>query len=53
MDRGAWPTTVHGVTKSRTRLSNLSTHRGDGDCEYIELRSVSPGHMTGKRQAPN
>ena len=22
MDRGAWSATVHGVTKSRTRLSN-------------------------------
>ena len=22
MDRGAWPGTVHGVTESRTRLSN-------------------------------
>ena len=22
MDRGAWPATSHGVTKSRTRLSN-------------------------------
>ena len=22
MDRGAWQATVHGVTKSRTRLSN-------------------------------
>ena len=22
MDRGAWQTTVHGVTKSRTRLSD-------------------------------
>ena len=26
MDRGAWPATVHGVTKSRTRLKQLSTH---------------------------
>ena len=25
MDRGAWPTTVHGVTKSRTQLS-MHTH---------------------------
>ena len=24
MDRGAWQATVHGVTKSRTRLSDLS-----------------------------
>ena len=26
MNRGAWWTTVHGVTKSRTRLKQLSTH---------------------------
>ena len=26
MDRGAWRATVHGVTKSRTRLKRLSTH---------------------------
>ena len=25
MDRGAWQATVHGITKSRTWLSNLST----------------------------
>jgi len=24
MDRGAWQATVHGVTKSRTRLSNFT-----------------------------
>ena len=27
MDRGAWTATVHGVTKSQTRLKGLSTHR--------------------------
>ena len=26
MDRGAWWATVHGVTKSRTHLKQLSTH---------------------------
>ena len=26
MDRGAWWATVHGVTKSRTLLKQLSTH---------------------------
>ena len=26
MDRGAWQATVHGVTKRRTRLKQLSTH---------------------------
>ena len=28
MDRGAWRATVHGVTKSRTRLSNKAQHKG-------------------------
>ena len=27
MDRGAWRTTAHGVTKSRTRLSSLAQYR--------------------------
>ena len=26
MDRGAWRATVHGVSKSQTRLKQLSTH---------------------------
>ena len=26
MDRGAWRTTVHGATKSQTRLSTHCTH---------------------------
>ena len=26
MDRGAWRATVHGVSQSRTRLKELSTH---------------------------
>ena len=26
MDRGDWPATVHGVTKSWTQLSNSHTH---------------------------
>ena len=26
MNRGAWRATVHGVTKSRTRLKRLSMH---------------------------
>ena len=32
MDRGAWWATVHGVTKSRTRLSNFTfTFNQDGE----------------------
>ena len=26
MDRGAWPTTVHGIAKIQTRLKRLSMH---------------------------
>ena len=26
MDRGAWQATVHGVTKSQTRMNQLTTH---------------------------
>ena len=26
MDKGAWQATIHGVTKSQTRLKQLSTH---------------------------
>ena len=28
MNRGAWPTTVHRVAQSRTRLKQLSMHHG-------------------------
>ena len=28
MDKGAWWATVHGVTKSRTQLKQLSAHAG-------------------------
>ena len=30
MDRGAWQATVHGVTKSWTRLSNVLSKSGSG-----------------------
>ena len=41
MDRGAWQVTVHRVTKSRTRLKQLSTHRPLGDLSkmYSHLNS--------------
>ena len=29
MDRRAWRATVHGVTKSRTRLSDQHSHKGE------------------------
>ena len=35
MDRGAWWATVHGVTKSQTRLRRLSTHSTAHRNDYI------------------
>ena len=40
MDRGAWRSTIHGVTKSRTRLSthNKSTYQGSlRELVYVKL----------------
>ena len=37
MDRGAWYATVHGVAKSRTRLSDFTFTfiiTADGDCSH-------------------
>ena len=31
MDRRAWQATIHGVAKSRTRLSTHRTSKGDGE----------------------
>ena len=38
-DRGAWRTTVHGVTKSRTQLSTEHKERG----QSLELRGLVYG----------
>ena len=40
MDRGAWRATVHGVTKSQTRLKRLSVRAHKVVCA-INLTSVS------------
>ena len=40
MDRGAWGPTVHGVTKSWTRLKQLSTHK--------VCWALTTGHSSGK-----
>ena len=43
MNRGAWGATVHGVTKSRTRLKRLSTHAcGRSPCAAV-CTSPQPG----------
>ena len=41
MDRGDWGATVHGVAKSRTRLSNF-THSCSQLKAFIELRLTFP-----------
>ena len=40
MDRGAWQTTVHGVAKSQTRLTWLSTHARTHTHAFSNLTSV-------------
>ena len=35
MDRGAWQTTVHGVAKSQTQLSNCPCTCGNNHCQYV------------------
>ena len=40
MDRGAWWATVHGVTKSQTRLKQLSTHTCNHIISQGKLKSV-------------
>ena len=35
MDRVAWRATVHGVTKSRTQLKQLSIHACRNFCSFI------------------
>ena len=39
MDRGAWWATAHGVTKSWTRLKQLSAH-GQNGCNFFETISL-------------
>ena len=42
MDRGAWWTKVHGVTKSQTRMKQLSMHIREalGRCHNFDLQNV-------------
>ena len=45
MDRGAWRATVHGVTKSQTRLSNQAHRHGAKEHSFkLSKMSVSLGH---------
>ena len=50
MDRGAWRATVHGVTKSRTRLKRLCMHAYTCERKYHkELYSVLSSDLNGKQ----
>ena len=40
MDRGAWRATVHGVTKSQTRLSSQAELHG-GRCQDFKAQASS------------
>ena len=49
MDRGAWQSTVHGVTKSQTQLQQLDTHT----FWYIyifKLKECNASHISNKLQ---
>ena len=50
MDRGAWWATIHGVTKSRTRLSTHIPHQRATDLE-MPLGSLSTIPVTGRQRA--
>ena len=41
MDRGAWSATVHGVTKSGTRLSNSAAQRKELDHALVDSPGVA------------
>ena len=42
-DRSAWQATVHGVTKSQTRLKRLSTHTRVTVVEVVEVMGTDRG----------
>ena len=41
MDRGAWQATVHGVTKSQTRLSDYHTEKTRAMPPYLFVLSLA------------
>ena len=45
MDREAWRAVIHGVTKSRTRLSNWTN--------WLSIKLGFPGGLDGKESACN
>ena len=47
MDRGAWQATVHGLTESRTQLSDLASTHETERLTDIENRHVVPNREVG------
>ena len=45
VDRGAWRATVHGVTKSQTRLKQFSMHTGTGDHVHRDVFFDLPTYL--------
>ena len=43
MDRGAWPATVHGVTKSQTQLGDQHTHTHTIDLDEAQPYEYASG----------
>ena len=43
MDREAWQTIVHGVTKNQTRLSDFHNHNADGLVALIKNPPAKAG----------
>ena len=53
MDRGAWWATVHGVAKSRTRLSNTTTTKDNNHWIHVVTRLGKSGIDTLKQLPSN
>jgi len=50
MDRGTWQVTVHGVSKSWTRLKQLSMHTRTHICTYFVY--IFHTHFSKKNRKP-
>ena len=46
MDRGAWRTTVHGVTQSQTQLKRPSVLRGNAGLHSTSLAYKKESHLS-------
>ena len=51
MDREAWRATIHGVTKSRTRLSNWRERNGTDGEHHVMMKTIVVMHLQGKEHS--